>query len=148
MEIITANAITVLKDLISICRESENKYREAEENTSDNTLQNIFKQYADQRNYFIREFENELHKYINETQIENDKEFDWMDVRTKTETGEKGSPLAECKAKEEATLFHFSEAIKMDIPGDTKSLVARHYNAVRDANEKLKEIIIGKNEKG
>jgi len=136
--------VSVLKELIEVCKDGEQGYKDAADDVRDEEIQKALLKYSNQRSIFFAELEITVRK------LGGDMEFSgsvlgilhrrWMDVKFAAAGSDSYSILKECVRGEKAAINAYEKVINRELPADILSIVNRQYNNIKEALEHLTKL--------
>jgi uncharacterized protein (TIGR02284 family) len=135
------DTIAHLNRLIATSREGEQGYRTAASHVRSTQLHSIFEDYEKQRAHFARQLQDEVERLGGDAHASGSVApaiyRGWIDVKSALAGGAGGAIVAACEAGEEAAVAAYERVLDMDISGETRSLVSRQYQHVKDAHQHM-----------
>lgn len=133
--------VSILKNLMEVCKDGEQGYEDAADDVRDEEIQKVLLKYSHQRSIFFAELEITVRK------LGGDMEFAgsvlgilhrrWMDVKFAVAGSDSYSILKECVRGEKAAITAYEKALGRELSADILNLVNRQYNEIKDALEHL-----------
>lgn len=142
----SAQAASILNDLIQTCRDGEKGYAVAENAVADVDLKHIFASLAKQRSCFA----GELHDAVRSLGEEPEDHptaggalhRGWMNLKKTATTADGGraSVLADCERGEEAAEKHYRRAVENELPHKVRDLVLRQHAVLEGARDRIRDL--------
>lgn len=137
----TEDTIRELNELVKTCKDGELGYRTAAADVRNTELETIFTEYATQRGQFARSLEAEVERLGGQPEDSGSMTGTllrgWMGLKSALSNGNASAIIATCETGEEAAVAAFDWLAKLDISGQTRSLVEEQGNAIREAHARL-----------
>jgi uncharacterized protein (TIGR02284 family) len=141
MPLKNSELVSILKELIEVCKDGEQGYKDAADDVRDEEVQKILLKYSHQRSVFFAELEDASRK------LGGDMEFSgsllgilhrrWMDVKFAVAGSDTYSILKECIRGEKSAIVAYEKVIRRELPADLSGVVSGQYNEIKDALENL-----------
>jgi len=136
------DTISTLEHLIETCRDGQNGYRDAAEHIKNPEIRNWFNQQSLERGQFAGELEAEVqrlgkHDPDRKGSVSGAIHRKWFELKEKL-GGSDESVLAEVERGEDTAKEAYEDALKEDLPGDVRSIVARQAQNVLIAHDRAK----------
>jgi uncharacterized protein (TIGR02284 family) len=134
-----------IDDLIQICRDGQEGFRTAAENTDDAQFRQIFSKYSQQRAQFAGELQSAAHS-LGESKPENDSSVvgtlhrGWIDLKGAIAGKDPHAILSECERGEDSAVESYKKALELEWPADLRTLVQRQSAAVQSAHDEVKAL--------
>ena len=134
----TEDTIQTLNDLTETCKDGELGYQTAAENTRNTQLESVFRDYSKQRSQFARALQTEVQRLggtstdsgtLSATVFRG-----WIKLKSAVSGGDGGSIVAACESGEEVAVGAFEQVTKLDITGQTRTLVEKLSSQVKEAH--------------
>jgi len=133
-----------LNDLIQICLDGENGFKEAAEHVTDSSLKLELMDYSMQR----KDFAADLKALVASTGEEPAHHGDlsaslhraWIDVKSLFTSNDRHAVLAECERGEDAAVEAFRTAATSGLPNDYAQLIQSQFNAVKRTHDRIKAL--------
>ena len=136
--------VSVLRTLIESCREGSEAYRNAAQRIEDVELQSLFTRYAEQREGFLTELNNEVTRLGEEPgsmqTLTEALDNAWTSVRDAVTANDRESVVAECERGEDEAVSKYREALASPLPDPIRAVVARQYEDVQQAHDRIRAI--------
>jgi uncharacterized protein (TIGR02284 family) len=133
----TEDTIRHLNDLTETCKDGELGYRTAAAHVRNTELETVFSDYAKQRGQFVRALQTEVER-LGGTSTDSGTPTatvfrGWIDLKSALTGGNGGAIVAACETGEEAALGAFELVMRLDITGQTRSLVEKQSRQIKEA---------------
>jgi uncharacterized protein (TIGR02284 family) len=135
--------IDELKNLLQLCRDGQNGFREAAERITDPEVRAFFHEQSLERGRFVGELENELHR-LGEKDVDTSGSVGgavhraWIDLKSALGGGEHAI-LAEAERGEDAAKEAYRKAIESkNLSQEILPTITRQYEAVQRAHDRVK----------
>jgi len=133
--------VSVLKDLIEVCKDGEQGYKDAADDVKDNEVQKILIKYSQQRGIFFAELDGIVRKLGGEIEFAGSilgiLHRRWMDIKFGIAGSNTESILSECIRGEKSALKSYEKVIDRELPEDILKIVRRQYVEINEAYEHL-----------
>jgi uncharacterized protein (TIGR02284 family) len=135
--------IDLLKDLIQLCRDGQNGFREAAERIGDPGIRAFFHEKSLERGQFVGELDNELHR-LGEKDVDTSGSVGgamhraWIDLKSALGGGEHAI-LAEAERGEDAAKDAYKKAIdSKDLSQEIMPIVYKQYQSIQQSHDRVK----------
>ena len=136
--------VSVLRSLIESCREGSEGYRNAAQRVDDGELRSLFASYAEQRQAFLDELNQEVTRLGEEPgsmrTLGESLNSAWTSVRDAVTSNDRESVIAECERGEDEAVETYRQALDAPLPDPIRSVVARQYQGVQRAHDEIRSI--------
>jgi uncharacterized protein (TIGR02284 family) len=133
--------IVELNGLITTCKDGELGYRTAAADVRNTELETVFSEYAKQRGQFARNLQAEVERLGGNPEdsgsITGALLRGWMDLKSALSSGDGAAIIATCETGEETAVAAFEWVVNLHISGQTRLLVEKQYNAIKEARARL-----------
>jgi len=138
------DTVAYLNGLIETCRNGELGYAEAARLVEDTRLQTILEGYSKERAGFVKTLQAEVRK-LGGTPAESGTlggalHRGWMEFKSVATLGDGASILAACETGESSAWTHYKEATDSQISGESRALVAKQFEKVKEAIAHLQHL--------
>jgi len=144
MSTITEKSIDVLNHLVETCYDGENGYKKAAEDVHNANLKMLFSNYAEQRYRFGHELKEEIRRMGGDPEkgstLKADLHRAWIDIKSAFTSGGEQAVLVECERGDNYAVDAFKKELDEDLPVDSKTLIARQYEAIVEARNKVETL--------
>ena len=134
----------VLNHLIESCRDGEHGFRCAASLVTDQTLQSLFNEMADQRQRLAAELLPHAQRFGGPAASEGTAgaaaHRRWMGARSTLSGHDDGTVLAETRRGDALTVFAFKNAVENGLPATVRDLVERQCTELRHAHDQIEEL--------
>ena len=139
-----ASSRDVLNQLIESCRDGEHGFRHAASLVTDQTLQSLFNEMADQRQRFAAELLPHAQRFGDPAAAEGTAgaaaHRRWMGARSTLSGHDDGSMLAETRRGDALTVLAFKSAVERGLPATVRDLVERQFTELCHAHDQIDEL--------
>ena len=119
--------ISILNDLIETCRDGQEGFKEASENATATDLKNFFNQSSLERARYVGELQREVRTLGGDPEKTGSTAGAlhrvWIDIKGTLTGKDDGSILNEAERGEDSAVEAFSDALKENLPANTRSVV-------------------------
>ena len=137
-------AISTLNDLIEICRDGQNGFKEAAENVKSPDLKAFLNQIATERAQFVNELQLEVRTLGSEPQKTGSATAAihraWLDIKGTLVGKHDHSILSECENAEDSTVEAYKDALKVGLPTKILSTVERQFQNIKQVHDRVKQM--------
>lgn len=134
-------SIAHLNDLIEICSDAEKGFSQAARRIEEPNLKSHFMKYANERGTFASQLKTEVARLGGEPSdggtVSGKAHRAWMKVREVIGNSSKEAIVNECERGEDEAVEAYRKALARPLPNETKGLVSRQFEFVRDAHNHL-----------
>ena len=135
--------IDLLKELIQLCRDGQNGFREAAEKLTDPSARAFFQETSLERGRFVGELDNELHR-LGEKDVDTSGTVsgaihrEWMNMKSALGGGDHAI-LAEAERGEDAAKEAYRKAIESkNLSQEILPVITQQYQSVGRAHDRVK----------
>jgi uncharacterized protein (TIGR02284 family) len=125
--------ITILNDLLEICRDAQEGFRAAAENIRNSEFRRLFNIFSQQRAQFVSELEAEVHRMGGNPEPKGQTQR-----RGFISQNDEGSIIAQRQMGDESAVNHYRRALTRDLPLDVQYVVKRQYMDIKDAYDRIR----------
>jgi|SRR5690625_1490730 len=130
-------------DLIQIGIDGRDGYNNAAENVDDLEMEKVFREFAQQREGYVRELQRLVRLLDGEIADSGSTSATlhraWMDVKSAFTSGDREAIINACITGEESALDEYEEALEdEEMTAEAKDVIERHYRGIRQALETIK----------
>jgi uncharacterized protein (TIGR02284 family) len=140
----TANAVTVLNDLIETCRDGENGFRTAASAVTGHHLKAMFERYARQRAEMARELQEQVRKLGGNPEKMGSSSAilhrGWINIKALVGASDDQAIVAEAERGEDAAKAAFEKALKQNLPAGARELVEQQAAIVFAAHDEVRAL--------
>ena len=134
--------ISILNDLIEMCRDGQEGFRTAAATFPQQRVSALFNIFSQQQARFLTELQAEVHRFGGDTNtnasVAGEVHRGWIDLKATINRGDQARIIAECQRREEAVMNNYQEALKADLPLDVQYVVKRQYMDIKDAYDRIR----------
>ena len=135
--------IDILKNLIELCRDGQNGFREAAEKITDPEIRTFFHEKSLERGQFVGQLENELHR-LGEKDVDTSGSVGgavhrtWIGLKSALGGGEHAI-LAEAERGEDAAKDAYKKAIESkNLSQEVLPIVHQQYESIQSTHDRVK----------
>lgn len=136
--------LSVLNDLIEICKDGQHGFRTAAEDAKDAELARIFTEFSSQRTTFIGELTDRVRSLggdpENAGSVSGSLHRGWIDLKAAVTSNEPQAVLNECERGEDAAIKAYREALDENLDPITRGIISRQYASVQAAHDRVKQL--------
>ena len=137
--------VSTLNELIEICRDGQNGFKEAAENVKSPDLKSFFNQTAAERAQFVKELQLEVSRLGGEPEKTGSTAGAihrvWMDIKGTLTGKDDHAILTECERGEDAAVKAYKEAIKGgNLPTNILSLIEHQLQSIQLVHDRVKQL--------
>lgn len=130
-------------DLIQIGIDGRDGYNNAAENVDDLEMEKVFREFAQQREGYVRELQRLVRLLDGEIADSGSTSATlhraWMDVKSAFTSGDREAIINACITGEESALDEYEEALEdEEMTAEAKDVIERHYRGIQQALETIK----------
>jgi uncharacterized protein (TIGR02284 family) len=138
------DTISCLNGLIETSRNGQLGYAEAAGLVNDTALQTALEGYSKERAGFVKALQAQVEK-LGGTPAESGSvgavlHRGWMELKSALTAGSPGAILAACESGEDSAWTHYKHAIDSDLSGDSRALVEKQWEKVKEAIAHLQHL--------
>ncbi|HJS50548.1 MAG TPA: PA2169 family four-helix-bundle protein [Pyrinomonadaceae bacterium] len=140
----TSNTIDTLNDLIEICQDGNEGFREAAEGCDSSELKSLFTKYSNERAAYASDLQ-DLVRGLGGTP-EHDGSLTaalhrgWMDIKTAIAGNDDAAILNECERGEDSAKKAYKEALEKELPDYVRTAVQSQYEGVLGTHDHIKSL--------
>jgi uncharacterized protein (TIGR02284 family) len=137
--------ISTINGLIETLKDGEKGFKEAADAVKDPQLKNLFREYSQQRNRFAGELQNQA-QALGESQPETTSSAAgamhraWINLKSAVTSGDDKSILSECERGEDSAVHEYEEAMRDELTGQIREIVARQFSEIKSAHDRVKHL--------
>lgn len=134
-----------LNELIQTCRDGQEGFLTAAENTDDPEAKRIFNEYSLQRAKFTGELQSASHS-IGDSNPENASSVGgvlhrgWINLKTAVAGRDTHGIFAECERGEDSAVAEYEKVLELDLPANLREIIQRQATAIKAAHDRVKEL--------
>ena len=136
--------ISTLNDIIEICRDGQNGFKEAAENVKNPDLKSFFNECSTERAQFVSDIQLEVRRLGGDPQKTGSTAGAlhrvWMDIKGTFTGKDDHAILSECERGEDSAVEAYREAIKLSLPLTIQQLLERQFQSVRQTHDRIKQM--------
>ena len=137
-------AISTLNDLIEICRDGQNGFKEAAENVKSPDLKTFLNQIATERGQFVNQLQLEVRTLGGDPQKSGSATAAmhraWIDIKGTLTGKDDHSILSECERGEDSAIEAYKDALKLDPPPNIRSTIERQFQSIKLVHDRVKQM--------
>lgn len=135
----------LLNELVQTLKDGEVGYATALTDVEDHDLKEVFKKYAAQRDGYLTEIEDQMHKLNlkaeEDTSITGTVHRAFINIKAAITRKDRESILNECERGEDYAVKAYQTALKAEnLPGQLQSIIEKQYQGVREAHDEIKRL--------
>lgn len=138
------NVISHLNSLIETCRDGQNGFLEAAENVKNPQLKEFFLQTSQERARCVGDLQQEVQRLGGDPENTGSTAAVihrvWMDIKGTLTGQDDQSILNEVERGEDSAVSAFKSALEADLPANIRSVVESHYQQVKQAHDRAKQL--------
>lgn len=139
----TADAVTVLNQLILACDDASEGFRKAAQDAEESSLKTLFAGYSAERERFAAELRTAVAAHGGKPQTSEHAgaalRRGWMGLKEIIGNKDKAI-IDECEAGEDDALKAYRSAAEKQLPGVLGEIINRQYAAVQEAHNRVREL--------
>ena len=136
--------ISTLNDIIEICRDGQNGFKEAAENVKNPDLKTFFNECSTERAQFVSDIQLEVRRLGGDPQKTGSTAGAlhrvWMDIKGTFTGKDDHAILSECERGEDSAVEAYREALKLSLPLTIQQLLERQFQSVRQTHDRIKQM--------
>jgi len=137
--------ISVLNNLIEICKDGQEGFRQASEAVKDTHLKTIFGQFSQQRAQFAGELQQEVMRLGGDPEksgtLSGSMHRGWINLKSAITGGSEPSIISECERGEDSAKDEYRKALEENkLPADLRDVVQRQYTQVKAAHDQIRSL--------
>jgi uncharacterized protein (TIGR02284 family) len=144
MPLKNSEVVSILKDLIEVCKDGEQGYKNAADDVKDEEIKKILLKYSEQRGIFFAQLEAVVRSLGGEVEFAGSilgiLHRRWMDVKFGVAGSNTESILKECIRGEKSAIKTYEKFINHDLPENIKKTVQYQYSEINEAYEHLVKV--------
>ena len=130
---------TTLNALIEICKDGQKGFETAAENAKNAELQILCKQYAQQRNNFAQQLQQEVTQLgdnaADSGSLAGAAHRGWINMKSLATGDDDDAIIAECERGEDAAKEAYEKALSEYLPPSIYGVIQHQYNGVKEAHD-------------
>ena len=135
---------SILNDLVETCKDSEEGYRIAAEKVKEPELHTLFLKYSLQRAQFAGQLQAEVVALGGDPStsgsVRGAIRRGWAGLKSALTVDNDLTVLEEVEHGEDGTVKNYHDALAKDLPSNLRTIVERHYWAIREAHDNVRSI--------
>jgi uncharacterized protein (TIGR02284 family) len=145
MSLPNSNVVSILKELMEVCKDGEQGYKDASDDIKDKELSVLLFDYSVQRGEFV----NKLRDLVQT--IGGDTEFTgsimgilhrrWMDVKYGAAGSNPFSILTECLKGDSEVLKKYEIHLEQDLPDEIRQIVVQQHSIIKDNYDIISKLL-------
>ncbi len=136
--------ISVLNDLIETCRDGQNGFLEASENTQSPELKEYFNQVSLERSQLVGELQQQVHALGGDPENTGSTTAAlhraWIDVKGTLTGRDDQSILNECERGEDSAVEAYKDALDQDLPANIRSVIETQFREIQQVHDRVKQM--------
>ena len=144
MKMTNEKALSVLNDLVEICKDGQHGFRTAAEDAKDSELARVFTEYTTQRTSFVAELQDRIRSLGGDPEksgsVSGSLHRGWIDLKSAVASNEPHAVLAECERGEDAADKAYREGLEENLDPITRGMISRQYASVQAAHDRVKQL--------
>lgn len=144
MKTTNEKTLSVLNDLVEICKDGQHGFRTAAEDAKDAELARVFNEFSAQRGSFIGELQDRVRSLGGDPEksgsVSGSLHRGWIDLKSAIASNEPHAVLAECERGEDAAVKAYREALDENLDPITRGIISRQYASVQAAHDRVKQL--------
>jgi len=141
----TKSIAHILNTLIETCRDGQEGFRAASEDTKNEALKRLFSELSIERGRFGTELQRIVATVGEEAEtsgsISGSLHRGWIDLKSALSSGSEHSVLAECERGEDSAVAEYREALEHDeLPQAVREVVNRQYLGVKESHDRIRDL--------
>ena len=138
------DVIVTLNELIETCRDGEEGFRTCAEGVKATQLKAFFEERAERCALGAAQLESKVVELGGDPQRGGSPSgmlhrF-WVNIRSTISGMDEEAVLAECERGEDFAKTAYEEALRRDLPGDVRVMIAKQYREVRENHDRMKDM--------
>jgi uncharacterized protein (TIGR02284 family) len=135
--------VSILNDLIEVCKDGEQGYKDAADDVKDDSIKQMLFKYSEQRGRFYSELQYMVSKLGGEVEFGGSilgvLHRRWMDIRFGIAGSKTEAILNECIRGEKSALSAYRKALHRELPVDIYKIIEKQYNEISEACQNILE---------
>src|SRR5438309_12069118 len=136
--------IETLNDLIETSRDGEEGFRTCAEGVKSPGLKQLFEHAAARCEQAVSELQAKVRSLGGDPErsgsVSGGLHRAWVDIKSTITGRNEAAVLAECERGEDVARKSYEAALAKDLPPDTRSVVARQYEGVRQHQDRVRQL--------
>ena len=141
----TNKVISSLNDLIEVCRDGQNGFKEAAENVKSPDLKTFFNEISTERAEFVNELQLEVRRLGGDPQKSGSASAAlhraWIDIKGTLTGKDDHLILNECERGEDSAVDVYNDALKAaSLPTNILPTIQRQFQSIKQAHDRVKQM--------
>jgi uncharacterized protein (TIGR02284 family) len=136
--------ISILNDLIETCRDGQNGFQEAAENSQSPELKEFFNKVSLERSQCVGELQQQVHALGGDPENAGSTagalHRAWIDIKGTFTGRDDQTILNECERGEDSAVEAFRDALKQDLPANIRSVVETQFREIQLVHDRVKQM--------
>lgn len=136
--------IGILNDLIETCRDGQEGFKEAAENSKSPDLKTFFKERSQERARCVSELQQQVQALGGDPEKAGSTagalHRAWINVKGTFTGKDDGAILSEAERGEDSAVKNFEEALNMGLPPNVRTVLEREYRTVKNSHDRVKQM--------
>jgi uncharacterized protein (TIGR02284 family) len=133
-----------LNELIEICKDGENGFKQAAEKAKDASLKSLFLKYSTQRAGYAQELQSAVSllgdKPETTEHVAAKLHRGWMGLKQALTSNEDKALIDECEAGEDAAMKAYKQALDKSMAGNIETLIREQFAGVSEAHGVMRDL--------
>jgi uncharacterized protein (TIGR02284 family) len=133
-----------LNELIEICKDGENGFKQAAEKAKDASLKSLFLKYSTQRAGYAQELQSAVSllgdKPETTEHVAAKLHRGWMGLKQALTSNEDKALIDECEAGEDAAMKAYKQALDKSMAGNIETLIRKQFAGVSEAHGVMRDL--------
>jgi uncharacterized protein (TIGR02284 family) len=138
------NVISVLHDLVEICKDGENGYRTAAEGVENDELRDLFNLFSRQRKELISELKKHIRRLGDEPEEKGSVlgalHRGWINIKSAVTSQDEVAIISECERGEDVAIETYEKALEINLPTDIRGLVQSQHAKIKETHDRIREL--------
>jgi uncharacterized protein (TIGR02284 family) len=144
MSDLTKEYVSVVNDVIEICKDAEKGFHGAADAVKDPTLKSLFEEYSTQRAQFASELQSAVRRMGGNPEtpsgVAGKLHSGWMAVKGAFTGHSEHEILEETERGEDLSLKTYREALSKEMPETLRSIVEKQYQEIQQAHKRIRTL--------
>lgn len=136
------NVISTLNNLIEICKDGQNGFKEAAEGVKRSDLKSLFYECSQQRAQFAGELQSLVREHggdpENSGSVSAALHRGWINIKSAVTGQDETAILNECERGEDSAVSAYKDALEEDLPANVRTIVQNQATTVKATHDKIK----------
>lgn len=145
MPLTNSRVVSILKELMEVCMDGEQGYKNAADDVKDKELAAMLLSYSRQRGSFVNELRNVINKLGGTTEFNGSilgiLHRRWMDVKFGVAGSNPDSVLSECLRGEKSAINKYEIHLAQDLQADIKDIVNKQYESIVEVYNHISKLL-------